>query len=482
MNLKKNFIYNITYQVATLVIPLITIPYVSRILGKSGIGINAYTNSIVQYFILIGTIGISLYGSREIAYIRDNKNQLSITFWGIFSLKFITSIFSLILFFFFLMFVDSFKVIFLIQSILIIAAAIDISWLFIGLEDFKKTVVRNLLVKLLGVLCVFIFVKNPEDLWKYVFILTFSQFLGNLSLWFYLPKIVNVIKMSWNEIKKHFFPSIVLFIPQIAIQVYVILNKTMLGIFSNVDEVGIFENADKIVKVILAIVTSMGIVMLPRVSNTFAKGEMNQVKDYLYNSFNFSSYLSFPLAFGLASIAMNFAPWFFGEAFKNTGIIITIISPIIIFIAWSNVIGQQYLMPTKQVRKFTLSVLIGAIVNFVLNLYLIRLYHAVGAAIATLIAEILVTLVQFYLVRKALDITRMLKSTWKYFVSSLLMYISIRLLSPFITNEFKLLFQIVVGIVVYFSLLFLFKSTLNKMVFNNILKYIMHYRVKFRKL
>lgn len=472
MSIVRNYIYNVVYQLTTLIIPIITVPYVSRVLGSNGIGINAYTNSIIQYFILLGTIGISLYGNREIAYVRDDKVKLTNTFWSIFYLKIITTFVAYLLFLIFLCFVDKYQSIFFIQSIYLIAAAVDISWLYMGLEDFKKTVIRNLLVKILGVIFIFIFVKDPGDLWKFVFILASSQLIGNLSLWYYLPKTVNKARITWLEVKKHLKPSISLFIPQVAIQIYVVLNKTMLGILSNPSEVGYFDNADKIVKVILSIVTAMGTVMLPRISNTFSKGDIKQVKNYVYNSFNFVSYLATPLMFGVAGIATEFAPWFFGLEFNKTGIIMCMISPIIVFIAWSNVLGNQYLMPIGKVRGYTISVTFGAVINFTLNLILISRFHSIGTAIATVVGELSVTVVQLYIVRRDLKIKELLYSTWKYFISGIIMFFIIKSIGIYLVDEIKtMIIQFTVGIFTYIILLFLLKSEVNTMFFKKCISY-----------
>lgn len=473
MSIAKNYIYNVIYQIITLIIPLITIPYISRVIGSNGVGINAYTNSIIQYFILFGTIGISLYGSREIAYVRDDKEKLSHTFWSIFVLQVITSFIAYIILIVFLQIIKNYKNIFFLQSIFLLAAMIDVSWLFMGLEDFKKTVTRNLFVKIIGVVSVFLFVKNSNDLWKYILILSLSQFLGQLTLWYYIPKTVNKIKIRWKEVKNHLMPSISLFIPQIAIQIYVVLNKTMLGYLSNTREVGFFENSDKIVKMVLSIVTAMGVVMLPRVSNTYAKGDMAKVKDYLYHSFDFASYLSFPLMFGLMGIARQFTPWFFGPGFSKTGELIYIISPIIVFIAWSNVIGKQYMMPTGKVRGFTVSVTIGAVINFIFNIILIPRYQSFGTAIATLIAEFAVTFVQFSLIWNHINFKKMFSSTWKYLISGLTMYIVVQFIGSNLDTGFKTtIIQVIIGILIYSLVLLLLKSEMNYFVINKVLSII----------
>ncbi|WP_348658418.1 flippase [Heyndrickxia faecalis] len=466
MSIAKNYIYNVIYQVITLIVPLVTVPYISRVLGSRGIGINAYTNSIIQYFILFGTIGISLYGNRAIAYVRDDKENLSRTFWGIFTLQISTTLIAYIVFLFFLKITGKYQNIFLLQSLFLLAAMVDVSWLFMGLEDFKKTVTRNLFVKLVGVVCIFIFVKSAEDLWKYVLILSLSQFMGQLTLWFYIPKIIKRVKIKLADVKKHLGPSLTLFLPQIAIQIYLVLNKTMLGYLSNTNEVGFFDNSDKIVKMALSIVTATGVVMLPRVANTFAKGDLSKVNDYLYLSFGFASYLSFPLMFGLMGIAEQFTPWFFGPEFSKTNEIIFIISPIIVFIAWSNVIGQQYLMPTGKMRGYTISVIVGAIINFILNLLLIPHFQSLGTSLATLIAEFTVTFVQLLFLSGQVKYKTLFASTWKYFFSGLIMYSVIKVIGLNLNFGFITTFiQIIIGLLIYPLLLFIFKNELNRKLF-----------------
>lgn len=466
MGVAKNYIYNVIYQIFVLITPLITVPYVARVLGSSGVGLNAYTNSIIQYFTLFGTIGISLYGNQKVAYVRDNKEQLSKVFWEILTLKLITTTLAYLVFLVFLSFVGQYELIFFIQSIFIISAAFDITWLFMGLEDFRNIVIRNTMVKLIGIACIFTFVHTADDLWKYIFALSLTEMFGQIVMWFNLPKVVHRTTIKWVDIKKHFIPALSLFLPQVAMQIYLVLNKTMLGYFSSTDEVGFFDSADKIVRMALTVVTAMGVVMLPRVSNTFAKGDNQKVKDYLNISLDFASYLSFPMMFGLAGIAIEFTPWYFGLEFIKTGWLIILISPIVVFIAWSSVLGTQYLMPIGKVRIFTLSVTIGAIINFALNLLLIHNFHSEGTAISALVAEFAVTFVELCFVWKQIEIKKITHSVGKYLVASLFMYIAIRCIGVLMNVGIRTtLLQILIGIPIYFGLLFLMKSQINNKVF-----------------
>lgn len=460
MKLVKNYLYNVTYQIFILFIPLVTIPYISRVIGPNGVGVNAYTNSIIQYFVLFGSVGISLYGNRTIAYHRENKQELSKIFWEIALLRFITIALAYTMFLIFLLLTNKYHNYFLVQSVLIIAAGLDISWFYMGLEDFRKTVLRNTLVKIISVFLIFSFVKTKNDLAVYIFIISFSQLLGNVTLWPYLKRTLQPVKIKELNIFKHLYPSLALFIPQVAIQVYLVLNKTMLGSLSSITEAGFFDNSDKMIKIVLAVVTASGTVMLPRVANTFAKGNLKKVNEYLYQSFDFSSLIAIPLMFGLAGIAPNFSIWFFGKAFASTGLLITILSPVIVLIAWSNVTGQQYLMPVNKIKDYTISVTIGAVVNLIVNFMLIPHYGASGAAVATVLAEFVVTFYQIKSIKKYVDIKRLFINCWKYLISGSVMYGAVLYMNLNLKfNIFTLLLQVITGIIIYFGLVVLTKPS-----------------------
>lgn len=471
MKIIKNFIYNASYQLFALIVPLATTPYISRVLGSEGVGTNAYTNSIIQYFVLFGSIGISTYGNRQIAYQRNNKVELSQTFWEISILRFFTIGAAYIAFLIYLSFVSRFKIYFIGQSFQIIAAALDISWLFMGLEDFKKTVTRNIIVKLVSVICIFALVKSPSDLSMYILILSLSTLLGNLSLWGYVRHAIIKPNLKRFHILRHLSPSISLFIPQIAIQIYLVLNKTMLGNISGVKAAGYFDNADKIVKIVLTVVTSLGTVMMPRMASVFANKEYKKLEHYLYMSGDFTNFLSVPLAFGLAGIAPRFAPWFMGKKFAITGELISVESIVIFLIAWGTLIGVQYLIPTNQVKKYTWAVSASAVVNLILNVPLIYMYGVVGATIATVVSEITSTGLQLYFIRNQINLKNMFHGFWKYLIAGLLMFVVVR----YINNNMRMSIiglgvQICSGVIIYFGITLLLRAPF----VNTITKFVKH--------
>lgn len=472
----KNYIYNLIYQILVLILPLVTTPYVSRVLGAEGIGIYSYTISIVTYFILFGSLGIAMYAQREIAYVQDDKEKRSKSFWEIFILRAITLFVSMIIFYFTFAYNGDYSIYYRILMLEIVANIFDVSAFFQGMEEFKKIIKRNFIVKAISILCIFVFIKKTTDIDKYLLIYVLSTFVGNLSLWFYLPKYITRIPIRMLEPKKHLKPTLALFIPQIATQVYVVLDKTMIGsLIANKAEVGYYEQSQKIVKIVLTLATSLGTVMLPRIANDFAKGQKEKIKKEILDSFNFIYFLSMPLMFGLIAVAKDLIPWFLGEGFDKSIYITYVISPITIMIGLSTVMGTQYLLPTKQQKNFTISVVIGALINIVSNFIFIPKLLSIGAAIGTIIAETSVTLVQFYCIRKEFDIKEILIMSFKYLISALLMLVSIILLNELVISNLTVLLRIgidvIFGAIVYFITLIILKDEFIKKIINKMIKH-----------
>ena len=466
----KNYLYNLGYQVLIIILPLITTPYVSRVLGAKGIGTYGYTNSITQYFILFGCIGLNLYGQREIAYYQNDIQKRSKVFFELLLLRIITVSISIILYYFSFCQNPTYGYIFSIQIIDVVASMFDISWLYQGMEDFKKIVLRNTLVKICGLIIIFMFVKSPADLPIYVLSYSATLLLGNLSMWMYLPKFVKKVSLKYLDIQKHLRPTIVLFLPQIATSIYTMLDKTMIGaLTNNTAEVGYYEQSQKIIRMAMTIATSLGTVMLPRVANLFKEGKLNEVKESMYTSFQFISFLTFPLCFGLIGISKGFVPWFFGEGYGKVVYNMMIISPIIIIIGYSNVIGTQFLLPTGRQKEYTLSVCTGTVVNLCCNFLLIPMLLSYGAAIATVIAELSVTLVQVIATHSTFSYRYIFKLVYKYIIAAVLMLVVLLFLSNRMpVGILYTVIQMTAGCFVYFIVLIVLKDSSIYTVINKI--------------
>lgn len=456
----KNYIYNLAYQILIIILPVITTPYISRVLGVENIGIYSYTLSISAFFILFGSLGIALYGKREIAYMQKDKKRYTIAFWEILILRVIAMSISLLIFGLTFARNGEYQNYFKILILEIIANCIDISWFFQGLEEFKKTVIRNMIVKIVSVVCIFVFVKTRQDLTKYFIIYVLSMLIGNGSLWLYLPRFLTKVKLNELNVKKHFKPTFSLFLPQIATEIYTILDRTMIGLIVNdKSEVGFYDQSQKIIKMLLTLITSLGTVMLPRIANNFANGKKKKINKYMKKSFNMVFFLSFPMMFGIISVSAIFVPKFFGEGYEKVAILMNVISPIILLIGLSNVIGTQYLLPTKRQKEYTISVVCGAIINFIINMSLIWNYGAIGASIGTVIAELSVTAVQIFFIRKDFNVWKILKSSRNYLFASLIMFVVCLVIRSIVRKPyFSMALQVAIGGIVYLAILIILED------------------------
>ncbi|KRK33206.1 polysaccharide biosynthesis C-terminal domain-containing protein [Loigolactobacillus bifermentans] len=422
MKVIRNYLYNVSYQLLVLLAPLITVPYIARVIGPVGAGINAYTNSVESYFALIGSLGIALYGNREIAFHRDNLQERSRIFWEITLLQAGTVTIALLGFLlFFLKIVPHYQLFFLMQAIGLLAGVFDISWYFMGLEDFKKTVLRDAMVRILSIILIFLLVHRAADLWLYILILSGGSLLGNLSLWPYLPKLVRRVPLKELRFWRHLGPAFILFIPTISMQLYIMVNKTMLKTMVSVKAAGYMDYSDRFINTAMVVVTSLSAVLLPHIANLFANNQIKAVHKSLYRSFQFITALAVPLMFGLAAIAPQFTIWFLTPRFSPTATLLMIQTPIILLIAWNNTLGKQYLLPVNRMRDYTLSIVCGAVINIIANYFCIKHFGTNGAAIATVLTEIFVTGYQIIVVRQQLDLRQMFHDFWKFMLSGAIM-------------------------------------------------------------
>ena len=450
-NPKKNYIYNIIYQLLILIIPLIISPYLSRVVGVRGIGIYSYTYSIVNYFILLTLLGVNNYGNRAISKIRDNKDELNKTFWSIYIFQLFMGLIMLFIYFAYIYIFDiNYKKIAIIESLFIVSSMLDINWLFFGLEEFKKTIIRNTILKICSIILIFIFVKNSDDLWIYTLIMAGMTAFSQLVLWEFAKKIIKFVRISFNDIKKHIKPNLILFIPVIAISLYKIMDKVMLGLIANVNEVGYYENAEKIIGIPLALIFALGNVMLPRITNTLKKGDYQRVNKYIEKSISFVMFLSFAMCCGLIAISYNFAPMFYGKEFQKTGILMMLLATTLPFMALANVVRTQYLIPKEKDKSYILSVILGAVTNLIINALLIPKLYSIGACIGTIAAEIVVMITQILAVGKELNIKKYFINSTCFIYKSIIMLIVVYPLNTLNINSIeKFILQVLLGFIIY---------------------------------
>lgn len=471
--LKKNFLYQTGYQILTTALPVITSPYLSRVLGSEGLGIYSYTSSIVNYFVLFAMMGLNNYGTRSIALVRNDREKLNNTFSEIYYLQIILSLISFISYYVFILyFMKSNLIIYVIQSILIINCSLDIGWFYFGMEKFKVTVTRNTVVKIITLILIFIFVKEENDLWKYILIMTLGVLLSEIILFKDLKNFVSFKLVRINKIISHFRPCLMLFIPILAMSVYHQMDKTMLGILSSYTETGYYYNADKIINIPMGIITGLGIVSLPRISAIISEKKIDEYKNIFFKSFNLIMFMCSAIAFGISSISSEFTICFFGVEYQACISLISMLSVVIYFKAWSTVARNQYLIPFKKDKIYLFSVIIGAIINFIVNFILIRDLGAKGAVIGTLVAEGLVSVIQLYYVKDIISIKRIIFSNIIYPIAGCIMFISVRIFSNiYIENLIlKVILEIIIGANVFIGICIVYWEKNDDEVFLPLLK------------
>ena len=421
-----NFLYNMVYQISLVIIPLITAPYLTRVMGPKCLGEYAYSYSIAYMFYLISLLGIVNYGSRSIAAIRDKKNELDFTFSQIFYFQvFSSSVVSIMYLIYSTNLEDSSRILGLAQIPFVMSALINVDWFFNGLEEFRLTVARKTLIKVVVSFCIFLFVKNEDDLLLYTLIISLGEFFSSLFLFRYVFDYVSFCKVPIKSIFRDYRSIVALFIPIIATSMYRYLDKVLLGIFGKMSDVGQFDYAEKIIMISLGCLTALGTVMLPKMSNLIANNNEEVVSDYLIKSMKFAMFISCGIMCGMASLGEQLAVTYFGSQYVDCGKIIRYLSITVLPIAWANVIRTQYLIPNSKDKEYISSVVIGGFINILLNIVLIPIIGLNGAIIATLVAEFAVAITQTFFVKNYIDIKIFCKNMIPYLVISMIVYILI---------------------------------------------------------
>lgn len=468
--LASNYLYNVAYKILCIITPLISTPYVSRVLGVTNIGIYNYTYSVMSYFVLFGVLGLQMYGQREIAYRYKNQDERDKLFWEIVWLRIITVGIAMIIYLLYLWNSD-YKIYYIIFSIELLANALDISWFYYGIEEFKLITIRNFIVKLTGLICIFIFVKTNEDLYIYILCNTIVLLLGNLSVWIGIrSKVRNIYGFSYG-IVKHIKLAFLFFIPQCLDSIYMLMDKIMLGNLSSIEDVGVYSQADKIVKMVVTIVTSLGLVVSPRIAQCFANKDTKGIKTYMYQSFRFIFSIGLPLTAGLISIAPTLSQWFFGDGYNGVAEVISLLSPIIIFMGLNSVMGWQYLMTVGKEKLFIKSVASGAVVNFILNVIFIDKFGIYGAVFASIISMIIMSIFNFMSIKDIISIKQVLMLSKKPLIATIsMMFIEIIILKYINYTIGGTLIQIISGCIVYFLVIWFINDDFMKPYMTKVLK------------
>ncbi|MCD8158164.1 MAG: flippase [Clostridiales bacterium] len=450
-SIKVNYIFNLVYEVFALLTPLITTPYISRVLGAEGVGVYSYTNSIAQYFILFGNLGVATYGQMQIAGCREDRKQTSRVFYELWILRALTMALSLGIYILIAFLTTEYREERLILGILLFASIFDMTWLFRGIEDFSKVVIRNFIVKIVMIAAIFSFVKTKDDVDVYILLVALSTLLGNLTFLFSMRNVLCRVELKSLRIFRHTKQCLIFFIPTIATSVYTLLDKTMLGILTEgTSQNGYYEQAHKIEQILLVAITSLNTIMRSRMSYLYQQGKLDEMRKRLNRSISFIMLISIPIAAGLIGIASNFIPLFLGNGFEESVVLLQIFSLLLIVIGLSNCLNTHFLGPSGRQGKNNYVLAAGAVINFVFNYFTIPVYGAVGAACASVLAETLILIGYLFLIRDFFKFKTMLKLGWRYITAGIVMGFMVYYIGEILNKPLIGLFlQVVLGVVSY---------------------------------
>ena len=451
MSTKKNAAYNVAYRVFSILLPLVTAPYLDRTVGPAGVGLYTGAWTMSEIFCMVGMLGLADYGVRAIAQARDDREKLDRTFSGIWQMQLLVASIALLFWFGYVFLIaGEEKTIALHLTMMSVSCLCSFEWCLMGLDQFRSIALRNTFVKIAAAVSAFIFVKSIDDLWIYGFVWSLATLVGNLSCALVLKGKVSYHRVSMKETLKHLRPCAVLFISVAAVSIYRKMDKAMVYNIAGKEQNGFYENAEKIIYCLSGFISAIGTVMMSKVSHMQEKGETEKIARNIDRSMNLILCMVSAMAFGVAAVADRFAPLFY----RNSGYSGTLMVPLgftLIMIGFANVIRTQVVLPQKRDHIFVKSVCCGAVVNLIVNICLIPSMKSMGAVIGTLAAELTVPVVQYIILRKELPYRRFLGYAGTYAVIGGIMLVCVRLVSLLVParNWISLGVMTFTGIIVY---------------------------------
>ena len=447
-----------------MVTPFVTAPYVARVLGADGIGIYSYAQAYMTYFSMMAALGTGSYGAREIARCRENKREYSKKFWEIELLSVFTTSLSLTAWIVLVLLSAKYRIYFIALIPTLIATMLDISWFYAGHEKFGYTVFWNSLCKIAGVISIFTFVKDKNDLTIYIFLYSFISMLGNGSMWIFLPKMLVKVDPRQLRFKHHLQETLVYFVPTISTTIYTVLDKTLIGAITQDNyQNGYYEQATKIINMAKsAVFVSVNTVMSTRISYLFSQDKKDEIKAKISKSINFILFLGVAVAFGIIAVAKDFVPVFFGDGYEPVINLLYWMSPLILIIGVSNCLGSQYYTPAGLRAQSSKYIITGSVVNLIMNLILIPKFKATGAVIGSIVAELTITILYFKNCSGYITTKQIFNYSYRRLLAGVIMILTVKLIGTCnkIPGILLLICEVIGGTTIYFTSLYLMRDTM----------------------
>ena len=462
--MKKNYLFSLLLSVANILFPIISFPYISKTLGPIGVGKVQFITTFASYFALIAALGIPIYGVREIAKYKSSAEKLSKVFSELIIINVITSLLLSIIYIAFVLFLPYFngdKNLYLWAIMLVILGFSSIDWFYAGLEEFKTVAIRSVLVRMAALVLMFLLIKKDTDYYLYLMILIFITLANNFINILMLSKRVTFTYKGLS-LQTHLKPLFLIFGTTIATSMYTMLDTVLLGFLSDNKSVGLYSAAVKLTKIAIPIVTSFGVILVPKLAKNLTEKNIDEVQSLLNKSFSFIAFFSIPLGFGLAILAPELIVGFSSKKFIDGTFSMQILSMLPFVIGFGYFFGFQILVPAGKDKELLFSVVGGVIIGLLLNFLLIPQFKQLGAAIANVCSELIVTLLYMYFVKKYYSYKFYLKPIYSAIFCSILFIPIIYLLRTLHLNIYVLIFlsTALCGIIYFFAQKVLFKNNL----------------------
>lgn len=460
-SLKINTIFYLLYNVLNVLFPFITGIYVTKILLPSGIGQVESAKNFVQYFAILSFLGIPTYGLREISKVKHDQNKLNKLCSELFLINFCSTLFFSIIYFSLIFFVSSYRSNFKLYSIvgfMILLNFFNVSWLYEGLEEFRFISIRNLIFKVLSFLLLIFFVKNEDDVLQYALISVVGA-SGNYILDILFVPTKFKLTFSDLNLKQHMKSIMFLVVVNLAIEIYSLVDVTMLTYMTDSDTVAFYSYGSKIFKILLQIINTFTIVLVPRIALYYKEEKYDLYNNLLTKTIKIILFLAVPLVVGIFFVSDYLITFIYGSQYIRSAYVLKILSVILLISPISYLLGSRVMLVSNNENKMIIPVLAGAIINVVGNFILIYFFAEYGASIASVLGEIVVAIVYILLSRKYFKLGSLLNEIFKIFFASIAMGITIYFVSYINLNDFFVTFiQIIVGALIYFMLLLLMKE------------------------
>lgn len=402
-SLKLNFIMNAILTMSNFIFPLITFPYVSRVLSPLGTGKVSFATSLISYFSLFAQLGIPTYGIRVCAKVRDNRNELTKIVQELLIINIVMDIISYIVLALALLFVPRLqedRILYVVISATIFLTSIGMEWLYKALEEYTYITIRSIIFKFIALIAMFLLIHEQDDYIIYGGISILASSASNIFNFINAHKYIALKPVGRYNFETHFKPIFIFFAMSCATTIYTNLDTVMLGFMATDVEVGYYSAAVKIKTILVSIVASLGTVLLPRASYNIEHGQMDSFWKISKKAINFVFLIAFPLMLYFIFFAKEGIYFLSGAAYEGSIIPMQLIMPTLLLIGLSNILGIQILVPLGKEKVVLYSEIAGAAVDIVINFFLIPKFTSAGASVGTLAAEFVVLVIQYFALKK----------------------------------------------------------------------------------